>query len=183
MEKEYFLFDGMSIDANGLNNIVKYEGFRELPYKCDAGVRTIGYGTTIDKDFSSTAPFPYNVLFAEYMNWGIVTHRTAYSALEFLVEKYMKQLTHSEKYHINFKPLPHETQNQYNAIASLVYNVGANALSKAELFSHTIVDYFKYRNNTVSLVNIWMQFAHVKGKIHTGLQKRRKEEVELFLLD
>ena len=40
----------MKTSENGVNFIKGFEGFRNKPYLCSAGVPTIGYGTTLYPD-------------------------------------------------------------------------------------------------------------------------------------
>lgn len=92
----------MNISANGLNLIKQFEGFSGTVNRCPAGVPTIGYGHT-----------------GKHVDDGIVTEQYATEILaedcadaEQAIAKYVKV------------PL---TQNQFDALVSLVFNIGTGA--------------------------------------------------------
>lgn len=67
------------------------------------------------------------------------------------------------------------TQNQYDALASLVYNIGAGAFAKSTLLRMlNMGDY-------AGAAEQFLRWNKQKGKVLNGLTRRRQEERELFL--
>jgi lysozyme len=140
----------MRISNNGLDIIKKYEGFSEIEYKCPAGKRTIGYGHVMLHGEK------YNIiskcLATELLRNDIVT-------AENIVNKYVKvQLT----------------QNQFDALISLVYNWGgANFINSKGL--QKLND-----NDKIGAKLEFMEVNKVRGKIYNGLINRREEEFKYW---
>jgi lysozyme len=63
------------------------------------------------------------------------------------------------------------TQNQYDAMVSLCYNLGSVPVS--------IVNAFK-ANDMETVKTKWLAYCHAGGKVLQGLVNRRKKELELF---
>jgi len=68
------------------------------------------------------------------------------------------------------------TQNQYDALASLVYNIGAGAFSSSTLLR--LLNMGDYEG----AANQFPRWNKQKGRALKGLTKRREEERKLFLL-
>lgn len=67
------------------------------------------------------------------------------------------------------------TQNQYDALASLIYNIGAGAFAKSTLLRMlNMGDY-------AGAAEQFGRWNRQKGKVLNGLTRRRQEEKELFL--
>lgn len=171
----------MRIDDKGTQQIIDFEGFVDVPYRCSAGALTIGHGVVIEGLLNSVAPFPYNIIFAEYRDFGFLTKKTALISLVYLVEKYMKELFNSPEWSCDFIPKKKPNQNQYNALASLVYNVGVNGLKRAKTFRHCLFEYLKTNNNIKQLEDAWGKFGYIKGTFNKSLHKRRILELNTFL--
>lgn len=67
------------------------------------------------------------------------------------------------------------TQNQYDALASLIYNIGAGAFSKSTLLR--LLNTGDYEG----AANQFPRWNKQKGKVLKGLTRRREEERQLFL--
>lgn len=140
--------------------IIKYEGFRELPYYAtlhekEKGLLTIGYGDTeIDgRPVKLTDKVTKNVA---YIN--LVARVT-------ILEAAIKKLT----------PV-HATENQIAACISLAYNIGLHAFAASTLL--------KLWGSGELLANVSAQFDRwnkQNGKVLGGLIKRRLSERNLFL--
>lgn len=66
-------------------------------------------------------------------------------------------------------------QNQYDALASLIYNIGAGAFSKSTLLR--LLNTGDYEG----AANQFPRWNKQKGKVLKGLTRRREEERQLFL--
>ena len=142
--------DAMSISTRGLELIKKFEGFRATPYICPGGKLSIGYGNTIKE--------------GEYTK---ISKEQAESLLRSTVSSFEKAIKKAVKV-----PL---TQNQYDSLVSLAYNIGSGAFSKSTLVN--ILNTGDYRG-AANEFNSWVKS---NGKILSGLQRRREEEKSLFL--
>jgi lysozyme len=142
--------------TNGLNLIKKKEGFVSIPYKCQAGVPTIGYGSTYyDNGKKVTMSDP-----------GI-TEEQATKLLSNTIKGFEKAVNTYVTSDIN--------QNQFDALVSFTYNVGPDQFRKSTML--------KYINKNPNDPNIALEFAKwvkVKGNVSKGLVKRRAEESKLY---
>ena len=142
----------MKTSQKGLQLIKQHEGCRLTAYKCPAGVLTIGYGHT-GTDVVA----------------GMVI--TAVQAEELLKKDIQWAETAVNQEGLNI------TQNQFDALVSFTYNVGARNFKNSTLLKMIKV-------NPLS-INIRTEFARwnkAKGSTLPGLVTRRKAEAELYFL-
>lgn len=76
---------------------------------------------------------------------------------------------------INTKVVVPLNQNQYDALASLIYNIGAGAFGKSTLLRMLNAGDYK------GAADQFLRWDKQKGKTLRGLTRRRQEERELFL--
>lgn len=141
---------GMAASQRLLDMIKRYEGFREHPYICPGGQLTIGYGKAIK-------PGEYTSISRE--NAEILLRNTVAS-----FERSIKKLV---KVPLN--------QNQYDALVSFAYNVGAGNFKNSTLLKK--LNAGDYKGAADELLN----WTRSKGKVLKGLVRRRDEERALFL--
>ena len=145
------------IPSNNCYNLIKkYEDFSSKPYKCSAGVPTIGYGSTFYLNGNKVT-----------MKDSPISEEVALSILFSVVEDFSKKVEKLLKVSVN--------QNQFDALVDFAYNLGIGNLQKSTLL--------KLINNK-DFVGASKQFKlwnKANGKVLNGLTKRRKEEEELFL--
>jgi len=67
-------------------------------------------------------------------------------------------------------------QNEADALASLVYNVGPGVLNKGK----SVGDAIRARNRT-QIANSFLLYDHAGGRTLEGLTRRRRRERQLFL--
>ncbi len=149
-----------SVDDKGLMHVATMEGFKGKPYKCSAGVLTIGYGSTtyIDKDGKEKP-----------IKEGMVV--TKEKALEMLAMK-LKKVEDELKVGLKGIDLPDKA---FQALKSLAYNVGTNAVLGSRCVKALRArDYEKARFEFLDFNK-----ARVNGKPVeiVGLTNRRKKEV------
>lgn len=143
----------MHISEKGLALIKRYEGLQLKAYPCRAGRWTVGYGHT------------HNI------NMGdVITQEQA----EAFLREDIAQVTALLNTQIKV-PL---TQNQYDAICSLVFNIGMTAFTTSTLLKKLNVG--DYAGASAEFMK-WSK-ATVKGKKIPlpGLIKRRQAEEALF---
>tara|TARA_R110000772_G_scaffold37589_3_gene89189 strand:- start:821 stop:1267 length:447 start_codon:yes stop_codon:yes gene_type:complete len=146
----------MKTGIKGIELIKKYEGFESKPYRCPAGVPTIGYGATYypNGDRVTMNDKSINEAEAEELLYSMV------SSYENAVNRYVQTFI---------------SQNQFDALVSFTYNLGAGALQKSTLLK-------KVNQNPCDLYisNQFSRWVKAGGKTLNGLVKRRKEEAELY---
>ena len=132
-----------------VEQLKQWEGLRLKAYKCPAGVWTIGYGHT--KGVTPTMR---------------ITEKQATSLLA-------EDLRTFEIYvEANY---PDVSQNQYDALVSIIYNIGIgryiNSALKRKIDSHAPIEEVKKQ---------WLRWVHAGNKVLPGLVKRREWEFQLY---
>lgn len=142
----------MKTSKNGINLLKKHEGLRLTAYTCQAGVLTIGYGHT-GKDV---------------IKGMTITESTA----EKLLADDIKWAENAVNAHVK-SPI---NQNQFDALVSFCFNVGASAFKGSTLLS--------YINKDPKHPNIYTEFLrwiYAGKKESSGLRSRRESEANLYL--
>lgn len=143
--------------------IKKFEGFRSEPYYDQAGVATIGYGTTVYPSGDRVK-----------INDPEITEGMGDQFLEYhVINKIVPHM--QSKIHV----LTQLNINQKNAIKSLIYNIGTGAFSKSTVLKRLNSGDF---NGAADAFLMWNKVT-INGKkvVSEGLSTRRKKERELFL--
>ena len=152
----------MKISENGLKLIQEFESFENAPYLDSARVWTIGYGSTY------------------YPNGKPVTGRDKPITREY-AETIQRNVIATD-----FEPVINEllereiasgfiTQNMYDAIISLAYNIGVNGFKKSSVLR------LLKQGDKENAGNAFLLWNKAGGKVLKGLVNRRKKERELFL--
>lgn len=134
-----------------MNTIKVFEGCRLNAYQCSAKVWTIGYGHT-----------------KGVVEGMVITQEQAEAYFESDIMEFL---------------LPVQKQvgnicnaNQIAALTSFAFNIGNEALRKSTLLK--IIK--KNTQNFPAIRKEFMRWVNADGKVIEGLQKRRKEEANLF---
>ncbi len=146
----------MKLDDNGYKLIQGFEGLSLVPYLCKAKVATIGWGATF---------YPSGIKVT--MQDKPISLATASWMFRTIADRFAVDVDKLIKANIN--------QNQFNAIASLAYNIGIAGLAKSTLL--------KKVNINPSDPTIAAEFAKwnkAGGKVVNGLTKRRAVEAKLY---
>jgi lysozyme len=147
----------MKISRKGITLIKLYEGLRLNAYKCAAGVDTIGFGSTYYPDGSKVK------LGDKLKDEAEAEELLKITLLQF--EKKVNALLNKTK--VN--------QNQFDALVSFAFNLGAGALAKS-----TLLKKVKSNPNDISIKDEFMKWVKAGGKTLKGLVKRRQEEANLY---
>ena len=142
----------MITSQKGIDLIKKFEGFSDKEYICPAGKPTIGYG--------------HVVLANEYFQEPM-TRRAAEILLKKDLEPRQKSLNSFLKVKVN--------QNQFDALISLIYNIGVDNFRKSTLL--------KFINERLfdKVPDQFRRWRFSNGKVLKGLVTRREEEIKLWL--
>lgn len=138
---------------NAVNIIKKYELFKEREYRCQAGKLTIGYGTLISKN-------------PKLKGMCITEKKASELLIKYINTDVIPVINRNVKVSL--------TQNQYDALTCLIYNIGPTAFSESNLLRMINT------NNKRGIIKDWKEFQLADGKISQGLIRRRKEELDLF---
>lgn len=141
----------MRISERGIRLIKEFEGCRLTAYSCQAGKWTIGYGHTgrwVIKDLTITQQ--------QAEEWLIVDCN---QVIKLLRSEYIGPLR----------------QCQVDALVSLGFNIGTEALRKSTLMK-------KLRKNPddPSIIDEFGRWVYVKGVVSQGLVRRRKAEAKMY---
>ncbi len=131
--------------------IKRFEGLRLKAYKDSKGIWTIGYGHTL------------NVKPGQ-----VITKEEADELFERDLASFEKQL----KPHLNDIKL---SQNQYDAIVSLCYNIGVGAFVRSSIYKHLV------RKEYNKAADAFLLYVYAGGQVLSGLQRRRRKERKIFL--
>jgi GH24 family phage-related lysozyme (muramidase) len=160
------IFRGASGDATYLdkaaNIVAEFEGYRGQPYKCPAGIWTIGYGTTY------------------YPNGTLVTPRDAA-----ISKQRARELLN---YHIGNAIVPTlsskiptwgvMTANQKAAIISFAYNLGSHFYGTPGFT--TITNALSKKENFSQVPAALMLYVNPGSTFEAGLRRRRQAEEKLW---
>jgi len=142
----------MKTSQKGLTLIKKYEGFSDKEYICPAGKPTIGYGHVIlpSEHFPST-----------------ITKEEAETLLKKDLQPREKSLNILVKVSIN--------QNQFDALMSLIYNIGVENFKQSTLL--------KFINDKLfdKIPDQFRRWKYINKVVSKGLLNRREEEIKLWL--
>jgi lysozyme len=135
----------------GINLIKQFEGCRLEAYQDIVGVWTIGYGSTKDV-------YP-----------GLVI--TQEEAEDTLVERLADEFEPGVMSAIGNAPT---TQNQFDAMISLAWNIGVGAFKRSSLARCHKAGYYD------AAANMFKAYSHAGGKFVPALQIRRAAEEALY---
>lgn len=157
----------MKADINGQNFIKNFEGLKLNPYKCSAGVPTIGYGTTV------------------YPNGVKVTMKDNPITKEQANEYFLHDLSKFEKdlCFLLGKKLEEINQNKFNALLSFGYNLGmdidVDSIPEG-LGDSTLLKKVLANPNDPTIRGQFLLWNKANGKVVNGLTIRRAAEAELY---
>lgn len=146
---------GKKMKTQDLNIIKEFEGLRLEAYDDGIGVWTVGYGTI------------------RYQN-GTRVKRGDKITLE-QAEQYLRHNLSNFEDAVNSLVKVPLTQNQFDALTSLVYNIGSSAFSKSTLLKKLNAKDYK---GAADQFLVWNKAG---GKTLQGLINRRTKERQLFL--
>ncbi len=136
--------------------IIHHEGVRLRPYKCPAGLWTVGVGHLIGD--GKTLPDDWNRTFT----------------MEEVNEILKKDLNRFEKGVLRLCPNG-LTQSRFDALVSFSFNVGLGNLQRSSVrMRHNRGDY----DGAAEAFLMWTKAA---GRVLPGLVKRRQDERSLYL--
>lgn len=144
------------ISQKGIDLISQFEGLSLKPYLCPAGIPTISIGCTYYKDGSKVK-----------MTDPSISNNQAIDLFKEIIKHYERSVDSFCRDDIN--------QNQYDALVSFCFNVGAGSLKKSTLLKK--VNF----NPSDPLIKLeFLKWNKGGGKVLNGLTKRRQSEINLY---
>jgi lysozyme len=141
----------MRLSKDGFTLIQRFEGLRLKAYKCSAGVWTIGYGHTKGVREGQT------ITEAEAENLLREDLRVFEVGVSSLVTVFLHQY-------------------QFDALVSFSFNLGVGALKGS-----TLLKKINARAGADAIRAEWIKWCHAGGRVVPGLQRRRLEEVTIYI--
>lgn len=138
-----------------INLIEDSEGFSTKPYKCPAGVWTIGFGSTC---YENGMPVHETDI--------AIDEKRAISIMQSRLKSYAADVTRYVKVPIN--------QNQFDALVDFAYNIGSKNLLNSTLLKRINANEF------LGASREFRKWVYADGKILKGLIARREAERVLF---
>ena len=144
------------ISQEGINLIKRFEGLRLEPYKCAAGVPTIGYGNTF------------------YENGKKVTLKDA-AINESRAEELLRNSLNKFEQYVDSYCVDSITQYQFDALVSFCFNLGP-----ANLKSSTLLKKVNTNPNDETIRAEFLKWTKAGGRTLKGLVTRRTAEADLY---
>jgi lysozyme len=144
------------LGKKGFEVIKSFEGFRSKPYSCSAGVATIGWGSTRYADGAKVKLSDAPITQAQADELFLLT-LTQY---ELAVDAFCRDDI---------------SQNQFDALTSFCYNLGASALK-----SSTLLKKVNKNPNDPTIKAEFLKWNKAGGKVLKGLVRRREAEANLY---
>lgn len=136
----------------GVELIKCFEAFSATPYLCPAGIITIGYG--------------HIILPGEHYE------SLSMADADNLLRRDLLKIENAVIRNLNV-PL-HD--NQFDALVSLTFNIGGGALQRS-----TLRQKINYGSGMSEIKQEFMKWIYARGKVLSGLVKRRIAEYELYI--
>jgi lysozyme len=146
----------MKLSDKGYELIKRFEGYSDRPYKCPAGISTIGYGNTYYPN-GTKVKITDKQITREYAN-EILAH----TADEFAAD--VLKLVKSKI-----------SVNQLNALTAFAYNVGMGNFQKS-----TLLKLVNINPNDAMIAKEFLKWNKAAGKELKGLTNRRIAESALY---
>ena len=146
----------MKTGERGLALIKEFEGCKLSAYQCPAGIWTIGIGSTHYGDGTPVTK-----------NRTLPTEKAAIALLAATIGQYEKA--------VNAVGVE-LTQNEFDALVCLCYNIGTGNFLKS-----TLVKMLKAGDDKAEIAQQFLRWDKAGGKPLAGLTRRRNAEAELFL--
>jgi GH24 family phage-related lysozyme (muramidase) len=146
----------MKTGERGLALIKEFEGCKLAAYQCPAGILTIGIGSTHYGDGTPVTK-----------NRTLPTEKAAIALLAATIGQYEKAVNAVDA---------ELTQNEFDALVCLCYNIGAGNFA-----SSTLVKMLNAGEDKEEVAKQFVRWNKAGGKVMAGLTRRRNAEAELFL--
>ena len=146
----------LQLSTNGFNLLAELEGVVLHPYKDSVGIPTIGIGSTYYEDGTKVT-----------MKDKAITKERAIQLAKNVVKSFEAR--------VNKSIVVPMTQNQFDAMVLLCYNIGESGFARS-----SVVRNFN-AGNLQKAADSFLLWNKAGGKVSKGLTNRRQKERNLFL--
>ena len=146
----------MKLDNNGYKLIQKFEGLKLNAYQDSVGIWTIGFGNITYENGTKVK------------KGDKISQDRAEQIFSYYADKFARNVDAI----ITNKNI---TQNQFNAVVSLAYNIGLANFQKS-----TLLKKLNTNNNDKTIKDEFLKWVNASGKRSQGLVNRRTEEANLY---
>ena len=146
----------MNVSERGIRLIKHYEGVRNRPYRCPAGLYTVGVGHLIGD--GKSLPDTWNRTFSEAEIDGLL--KRDLRRFELGIHKMLPNM-----------PL---RQSEFDALVSFSFNLGLGCFQRSTIRQALL------RGDKETAMESLLKYCRAGGKILKGLQLRRLDEKRLF---
>ena len=146
----------MKLNKECIDLIASFEGLSLNPYLCSAKKATIGYGNTYYKDGRKVT-----------MLDNPITKEQSLELLKVIADSFAKQVGSMVTAPLN--------QNQFNALVSFTFNVGASNFKNSTLLKLVNKD-----PNQLAIANEFLKWVNSGGQKIKGLENRRIRESQIY---
>ena len=147
----------MKVSDKAIKLIKHHEGVRSKPYKCPAGLWTVGVGHLIGD--GKSLPESWNRTFTNEEIDGLL--KRDLNRFELGVCKMLPNLS--------------LRQHEFDALVSFSFNLGLGTFQRSTIRQALL------RGDKEAAMESLMKYCKAGGKILKGLENRRKDERKLFL--
>jgi lysozyme len=152
----------------GITLIKRFEGCRKRPYRCPAGLWTVGYGTVLYLD-------QIRLKMPERMAYPLRSEDDREFSQDEIDGFLRKELGSTERGVARYCPASAHNQNQFDSLVSFAYNCGLGALQRSPIR-------LAYNRGEIGVAaEGFLKYVRGGGKILPGLVRRRQAEKALFL--
>ena len=145
----------LTISDEGISLIKRYEGYKTTPYRCPAGLYTVGYGHVIGNGLQ--LPDEWNRTFS----------------LGEIDELLRTDLARFERGVLRYCTV-YLTQSQFDSLVSFSFNLGLGVLQRSTLRQKL------NRGDYNGAAKEFLKYTRAGGKVLKGLVRRRQAEYNLF---
>ena len=146
----------MKLNKEGYQLITTFEGFYSIPYLDSVKVPTIGYGNTYYQNGKRVTLLD-----------GKITKEQAFEMFKDIADNFAKRVSEFLKKEV--------TQNQFNSLVSISYNIGIDNFKNSTLLRKVNVN-----PNDKSIRAEFIKWNKAGGKVLKGLTNRRNAEAKIY---
>ena len=158
----------MNTGEQGISLIKRFEGCKKRPYRCPAGLWTVGYGTVLYLD-------QIKLKMPERLAYPLKPEDDREFSQDEIDGFLRKELGSTERGVARYCPAATHNQSQFDALVSFAYNCGVGALQRS-----TIRMAYN-RGDIEQAADGFLKYTRGGGKVLPGLVARRNAERSLFI--
>ena len=162
----------MKVSEEGLKLLKHHEGFRKKPYQCAAKIWTIGYGHAMYPAQMKIPATPEGM--AARKAFPLKPEDNRVWSVEEIGELLVKDVVRFERAVKRFISVPLR-QCEFDALISATYNLGPGWLQRSQVRQKI------NRGDKKGAMESLLKYNKGGGVVLRGLDKRRKDEVALFM--